>query len=441
MTLTCRGGSAFHAHKVILAAASTYFKSFFKEVWGKIYQHPVIFVKDVESSELEYLLQFIYRGEVDIPSEEIERLIEIAKDLGIIGLDAVNTDNGEKKSERRTLKGTKRKATASPAASTSKQPKVKKEHDNPLGDEDFGDFIDDEQGALDDDDDGDDTKVDPNFDSGPSSSPNLTEPRVASTYLSKTRKAVVKADNVETKETVAVNIKKEKVALPIKWLKGKRRYTKKKQQEYVEKENVSVPIQEVLSTERDAPMLVVNGFTYHNHMAGSVKVLWRCTIKGCKGTVATYRDYELSMVAAQRRDHFHLPDPLALERARFTKKLKDKWAEVSQDCDLGNKAKTMEMNNYAKSLLKSIPEELNECLPDEKFVLRMLQRWKQKKREKDGIPKPEVTSERVTNSANNQALTLPMRKYEKKEKKKKVQCIRKIIWKTCSFYRRWLNLC
>ena len=61
----------------------------------------MIFVKDVEPSEMEYLLQFIYRGEVDIPSDELERLIEIAKDLGIVGLDAVNTDNGEKKSERR----------------------------------------------------------------------------------------------------------------------------------------------------------------------------------------------------------------------------------------------------------------------------------------------------------------------------------------------------
>ena len=47
-----------------------------------------------------------------------------------------------------------------------------------------------------------------------------------------------------------------------------------------------------------------------------------------KGSVATYRDYELSMVAAERGEHFHLPDPLALERARFTKRLKDKWAEV-----------------------------------------------------------------------------------------------------------------
>ena len=59
----------------------------------------MIFLKDVDASEMEYLLQFIYRGEVDIPSEELERLIEIAKDLAIIGLDTVNGD-GEK-SERR----------------------------------------------------------------------------------------------------------------------------------------------------------------------------------------------------------------------------------------------------------------------------------------------------------------------------------------------------
>ena len=36
VTLTCRGGNPFHAHKIILAAASTYFKSFFKEVQGKM---------------------------------------------------------------------------------------------------------------------------------------------------------------------------------------------------------------------------------------------------------------------------------------------------------------------------------------------------------------------------------------------------------------------
>ena len=45
--------------------------------------------QDVEPREMEHLLQFIYLGEVDIPSAELERLIAISKDLGIVGLDAV----------------------------------------------------------------------------------------------------------------------------------------------------------------------------------------------------------------------------------------------------------------------------------------------------------------------------------------------------------------
>ena len=54
-------------------------------------------------------------------------------------------------------------------------------------------------------------------------------------------------------------------------------------------------------------------------------------------------------------------------------------------------------------------------------------RWKQKKREKEGIPKTEVTLERVPDSSSDQGLALPLRKYEKKQKKKKVQCIRESL--------------
>ena len=39
VTLTCRGGAAFYAHKIVLAAASAYFRSFFEEVEGNITQH------------------------------------------------------------------------------------------------------------------------------------------------------------------------------------------------------------------------------------------------------------------------------------------------------------------------------------------------------------------------------------------------------------------
>ena len=130
-------------------------------------------------------------------------------------------------------------------------------------------------------------------------------------------------DTKEDAAEPATAIKKEKVLLM-----PNRRRRHRTPGQYVERENMTVPIQEVLSTDRDAPLLVVNGFTYHNQNAGNVKVTWRCTIKGCKAYVATYRDWELSMVAAERGAHLHLPDPLALERARFVKRLKDKWAEV-----------------------------------------------------------------------------------------------------------------
>ena len=123
VTLTCRGGTPFHAHKMILAAASTYFRNFFLEVQGKIAQHQVIFMKDIESSEMEYLLRFIYLGEVDIPGLELERLIAISKELGIIGLDAVKKE--ENGGEPRTLKRKLQTTPESPEPLTPKIAKVK----------------------------------------------------------------------------------------------------------------------------------------------------------------------------------------------------------------------------------------------------------------------------------------------------------------------------
>merc|ERR1712039_772321 len=123
VTLTCRGGTPFSAHKMILAAASTYFRNFFMEVRGKINQHQGIFMKDIDPGEMEYLLQFIYLGEVDIPSLDLERLIAISKDLGIIGLDSVKKeDEGGVGGERRTLHATKKRKLQSAPSKTPTEP-------------------------------------------------------------------------------------------------------------------------------------------------------------------------------------------------------------------------------------------------------------------------------------------------------------------------------
>ena len=121
VTLTCLGGSPYHAHKMVLAAASTFFRNFFKEVQCKIPQHQVIFLKDIYPAEMGYLLQFIYLGEVDIPSSDLERLIKISRELGIIGLNAVKSE-AEKGEENVTPKVAKRKLTP-----TQKQPPMERQ--------------------------------------------------------------------------------------------------------------------------------------------------------------------------------------------------------------------------------------------------------------------------------------------------------------------------
>ena len=108
VTLTCCGGAPFHAHKMVLAAASTYFRNFFREVRGKITQHQVIFMKDIRPLELESLLQFIYMGEVEIPSDDVEGVIKISRELGIVGLSEVKIKEKEVEG-REILKAAKRR--------------------------------------------------------------------------------------------------------------------------------------------------------------------------------------------------------------------------------------------------------------------------------------------------------------------------------------------
>merc|ERR1719414_2009512 len=115
---------------MVLAAASTYFRKFFKEIKCKMPQHQVIFMKDVDPSEMEYLLQFIYLGEVDIPSTDLERLITISRELGIVGLNAVKSEKEatqEETSERRMPKVAKRirKPPTIKEVPTPKRPRVK----------------------------------------------------------------------------------------------------------------------------------------------------------------------------------------------------------------------------------------------------------------------------------------------------------------------------
>ena len=67
-------------HKNILAAFSPVFKDIFQ-----IENSSIIYLKGINSSEMENILEFIYLGEAAANQEQIEHILDIARSLEIKG--------------------------------------------------------------------------------------------------------------------------------------------------------------------------------------------------------------------------------------------------------------------------------------------------------------------------------------------------------------------
>ena len=93
-TLSC-GSRQIQAHKLILSACSPFFKSILKQ---NPHQHPLLYLKGVEFTDLKAVLTFMYNGEVNVAQEDLNSFLSVAKDLEVKGL----TDNisGSSKLER-----------------------------------------------------------------------------------------------------------------------------------------------------------------------------------------------------------------------------------------------------------------------------------------------------------------------------------------------------
>ncbi|KAK3913464.1 Protein bric-a-brac 2 [Frankliniella fusca] len=82
VTISCPDGK-LQAHKLILSACSPYFESVFKDNPCK---HPVLIFREIKHHEMSTLLEYMYRGEVDVLDSELQPLIQVATDLQIRGL-------------------------------------------------------------------------------------------------------------------------------------------------------------------------------------------------------------------------------------------------------------------------------------------------------------------------------------------------------------------
>ena len=86
-TLSC-GSRQIQAHKLILSACSPFFRSVLRQ---NPHQHPLLYLKGVQFTDLQAVLNFMYHGEVNVAQEDLNSFLAVAEDLQVKGLTQGNS--------------------------------------------------------------------------------------------------------------------------------------------------------------------------------------------------------------------------------------------------------------------------------------------------------------------------------------------------------------
>lgn len=89
VTLACEGRS-LKAHKVVLSASSPYFQELFMD---NPCSHPIVIMRDIKYCDLKAVVDFMYRGEINVSQDQISALLKVADTLKVRGLTDVGGDS------------------------------------------------------------------------------------------------------------------------------------------------------------------------------------------------------------------------------------------------------------------------------------------------------------------------------------------------------------
>ncbi|CAH0559481.1 unnamed protein product [Brassicogethes aeneus] len=93
--LACEGRS-IKAHKIVLSACSTYFETILSQYEEK---DPILIMKDIKYVDIKCLVEFMYKGEINVEHCHLATLLKTAEELKIKGLAEVSWRDEEQSSK------------------------------------------------------------------------------------------------------------------------------------------------------------------------------------------------------------------------------------------------------------------------------------------------------------------------------------------------------
>lgn len=97
VTLCCDNGSdVVHAHKVILASCSPFFRRILSH---NKHQNPFIYLKGIQQKELLLTLSFMYNGQVNVEQDELNSFLAVTEELAVKGLTSREVSENQENSE------------------------------------------------------------------------------------------------------------------------------------------------------------------------------------------------------------------------------------------------------------------------------------------------------------------------------------------------------
>ena len=100
VTLVADDQKQIQSHKVVLSACSSFFKPILK---NNSHSHPLIYLSGIDSTNLLFIMEYIYEGEVQLFQEQLDPFLDAAQKLQIAGLlsnqkeEVENDDTGMEK--------------------------------------------------------------------------------------------------------------------------------------------------------------------------------------------------------------------------------------------------------------------------------------------------------------------------------------------------------